>query len=158
MHKKTYTVQEAQELLEKYCAYQERCHFHVEQKLKQMNIISQAREVIILHLMENDFLNEGRFTEAFVRGKLKIKKWGKHKITNELIQLKISKENIDKAFKKMDFESYKKTIAHLILKKTKPLNLKNIKHQKKCVNFLLSKGFEYQLIKEQIQDILKEHA
>ena len=54
---KTYTVNEATRLLENYCAYQERCHKEVEQKLYDLKMIAEAKEHIILHLMQHNFLN-----------------------------------------------------------------------------------------------------
>ncbi|GAL68299.1 regulatory protein RecX [Jejuia pallidilutea] len=71
MHtKKTYTVQEATRKLERYCAYQERCHKEVRQKLVSMHMIPEAIDVIIVHLLEHNYLNETRFAKTFVRGKL----------------------------------------------------------------------------------------
>ena len=53
MQKKTsFTLQEAQKKLEYYCAYQERCHWEVEQKLKDLQMIPEAQEVIISKLIE----------------------------------------------------------------------------------------------------------
>ena len=46
--KKTYTIEEALVKLQKYCAYQDRCHKEVEQKLKQMHMIPEAIERIII--------------------------------------------------------------------------------------------------------------
>jgi len=71
---KSYTVDEATKLLENYCAYQDRCHKEVEQKLHDINMIPQAKEKILLHLLQHDFLNEERYSKAFTRGKFKIKK------------------------------------------------------------------------------------
>ncbi|HAI16607.1 MAG TPA: recombinase RecX, partial [Xanthomarina gelatinilytica] len=66
---KTYTVEEAKRTLENYCAYQERCHKEVAQKLRDMRMIPEAIDVIIVHLLEHDFLNETRFAKSYVRGK-----------------------------------------------------------------------------------------
>ena len=74
--KKTYTVDEALAKLQRYCAYQDRCHKEVAQKLRDMQMIPQAKEQIIMTLIEENFLNEELFAMAFVRGKFKIKKWG----------------------------------------------------------------------------------
>ena len=77
---KSYSVQEAKQKLERYCAYQERCHQEVERKLAEMNMIPEAQEMILLHLIKHDFLNESRFALAFAAGKFKIKKWGKQRL------------------------------------------------------------------------------
>ena len=72
---KTYSLDEAQKKLEFYCAYQERSHKEVVTKLKDMRMIPDAIDVIVVHLIQNNFLNEERFAKAFVRGKFRIKKW-----------------------------------------------------------------------------------
>lgn len=95
--KKTYTVEEALVKLQKYCSYQDRCHKEVAQKLKEMQMISQASEQIILKLIEGNFLNEERFAMAYVRGKFRIKNWGKRRLVSELKQRQISKYIINKA-------------------------------------------------------------
>ena len=69
--KKTYTVEEALVKLQSYCAYQDRCHKEVAQKLKDMQMIPQASEQIITTLIQENFLNEERFAMAFVRENLK---------------------------------------------------------------------------------------
>ncbi len=85
MQKSTsYTLQEAQKKLEHYCAYQERCHQEVEQKLRSMNMIPEVIEIIIGNLIEENYLNETRFAQSFARGKFRIKKWGKERIVREL--------------------------------------------------------------------------
>ena len=81
---KTYTVDEAQKVLENYCAYQERCHKDVKSKLKEMKMIPEAIDNILVHLIEQKYLNEERFAKAFVRGKFRIKKWGKSRLVREL--------------------------------------------------------------------------
>ncbi|MDC1230189.1 RecX family transcriptional regulator, partial [bacterium] len=81
---KTYTVDEAQKKLENYCAYQERCHKEVRSKLMEMRMIPQVVDTIIVHLITHNFLNEERFAKSFVRGKFRIKKWGKVRLVREL--------------------------------------------------------------------------
>jgi hypothetical protein len=44
---KTYTVAEALDKLRNYCAFQERCHKDVKDKLRTMGMISQATDQII---------------------------------------------------------------------------------------------------------------
>ena len=72
---KTYSVDEAQKKLEYYCAYQERCHKEVVEKLQAMRMIPEAIDVIVVYLIEHNFLNEARFARTFVSCKFRIKKW-----------------------------------------------------------------------------------
>ena len=83
-HYKTYTIDEALLKLQNYCAYQERCHQEVRQKLKEMHMIPEVIDTIIVHLLEHNFLNEERFAKTFVSGKFRIKKWGKYRLTSAL--------------------------------------------------------------------------
>ena len=73
---KTYTLAEAQLKLENYCTYQDRCHREVRQKLKDMHMIPAACDQIMIHLMQENYLNEERFARSFARGKFKVKKMG----------------------------------------------------------------------------------
>ena len=69
---KTYTLKEAQAKLESYCAYQERCHKEVNQKLRDMKMIPEAIEVIKLHLLEHNFLNETTATPHDATGTVNV--------------------------------------------------------------------------------------
>jgi len=144
---KSYTVDEATKLLENYCAYQDRCHKEVEQKLHDINMIPQAKEKILLHLLQHDFLNEERYSKAFTRGKFKIKKWGKIKITNELKFRNISAYNIKNALLEINDDAYLKTLQQLAKKKSPLIKASNsfIKRNK-LSTYLISKGYESNLV------------
>ena len=115
---KSYTIDEALSKLQKYCAYQDRCHKEVEQKLKQMRMIPEAIEIIIVALIEDNHLNEERFAKAFVRGKFSIKKWGKVRLTLELKQRQLSKYIIKIALQEIDPNDYLQTFHALSRKKS----------------------------------------
>ena len=104
--KTTYTVDEAKKKLEHYCAYQERCHQEVVNKLKGMKMIPQAIDVILVHLIQHNYLNEERFAKTYVRGKLRFKKWGVRRLTSELKKKDISKININQALTEIDDKEY----------------------------------------------------
>ncbi|MDP3313621.1 regulatory protein RecX [Lutibacter sp.] len=148
-NQKSYTVEEATKVLEGYCAYQERCHKEVEQKLYDLNMIAEAKEIIILHLLKHNFLNEERFAKAFARGKFSIKNWGKIKITNELQFKNISSYNIKSALNEIDEVAYINTLEKIALKKFNQLKEPDsYKKKAKLTNFLISKGYEQQHIYE----------
>ncbi len=153
---KSYSVDEATKLLENYCAYQDRCHKEVEQKLYDLKMIPLAKEKILLHLMEHNFLNEERYAKSFARGKFYIKKWGKIKITNQLKFKNISAYNIKSALTEIDEADYLKTLNQLVEKKAPLIKESNsFKKRNKLSTFLISKGFESNLVFETVKSYIK---
>ena len=151
---KTYTVLEAQQKLEYYCSYQERCHQEVNQKLWEMNMIPQAIDLIIVHLIDNNFLNETRFACSFARGKHRIKQWGKIRIVNELKFRKISAFNIKTGLLEISDELYQETFhacADLHWQNIREAN--SIKKRKKFCDYLLRKGFEPDLVYAKVKEL-----
>ncbi len=154
--KRTYTVDEAKKKLEYYCAYQERCHKEVSQKLKDMYMIPEAIDLIIVHLLEHNFLNEERFTKAFVRGKLKIKKWGKRRLTLELKKKNISKTNINQALTEIDDKEYIQIFNDLAEKRFNAIKEKDTyKKRKKLADYLLYRGWESFLVYDKVNELIK---
>lgn len=152
---KSYTVDEATKVLEHFCAYQERCHKEVEQKLYDLKMIPEAKEKIILHLLQHNFLNEERFAKAFVRGKFSIKKWGRIKIVNQLRFKNISTYNIKAGLNEINEDDYVATLQKIALKKIPLIREANpFKKKNKLAVFLISKGYEsgltYKIVNELI--------
>lgn len=153
--KKIYTVQEIQQKIAQYCVYQDRCHKEVEEKMKSYELIPEAREMILLNLMKDNFLNEERFAKSFARGKFRIKHWGKNRIVNELKMRDISSYNIKTALKEIDEQEYIKTIYSITENRNNVISESNpFKRKKKLVDFLLRKGFETDLIFKTVKDVL----
>jgi len=155
--KKTYTVDEAKIALERYCIYQDRCHQEVINKLHKMNMIKEAQELILLHLIQNNFLNEERFAKSFARGKFNQKKWGKIKITNQLKFKYISSANIKTALNEINNDNYLATLESLAIKKLKEIKTNNIfDKKKKVIYFLQSKGYEISLVYNVLEELLSK--
>ncbi|ADY28859.1 regulatory protein [Cellulophaga sp. RHA_52] len=150
----SYTIKEATHKLEQYCAYQERCHKEVTKKLKDMGMIADARDLIITHLIKENYLNEERFAQSFARGKFNIKKWGKNRIVNELKFRDISIYNIKTALKEIDEDQYIQTLNELASKRANEVKETNIyKKRKKIADYLLYRGWESHLVYEKVQEL-----
>ncbi len=152
----SYTVKEATIKLMQFCAYRDRSHKEVEEKLSKMNMIPAAQEQIIIQLMQEDFLNEERFARSFVRGKFRIKKWGKIKIKQELKFREISAPIIKNALTEIDQQKYISTLYELAEKKLKLLKEPDkFKKKRKLADFLLRKGYESNLVYEVVNELLE---
>src|SRR5690606_33190020 len=97
-----FTFEQALQKIKQYCAYQERCHSEVRDKLYSFGLRqSEVEEMITLLIVEN-YLNEERFAIHFAGGKFRMKQWGKHKIKQALKLRKVSDYCINKALKDID--------------------------------------------------------
>ena len=154
MQNKVFTVDEIKRKLEQYCVYQDRCHKEVEQKMREYNLIPEAKEMILLSLLQDNFLNEERFAKSFARGKFRIKHWGKQRIVRELKFRDISSYNIKTALKEIDVQDYLKTIYSITEKRNEAISEPNIyKRKRKLIDFLMRKGYENELIFKTVDEV-----
>lgn len=152
----SYTIDEALKKIESYCAYQDRCHKEVANKLREMGMIPTAIDQILGRLIQDNYLNEERFAKSYARGKFNIKKWGKKRIVNELKQRDVSKYNISTALKEINDDDYANTLVALAEKRLHAITEKNIqKKRKKLADYLLYRGWESHLVYEQITKLIK---
>jgi regulatory protein len=138
-----------------YCAYQERCHSEVKEKLYGFGLNTKEVDQIISTLIEENYLNEERFAIQFAGGHFRSKKWGRVKIKYQLKQKQVSEYCIKKSLKQIDEEEYLKTLQQIFEAKLKTLKSeKNIFIKKrKLQDHLLQKGFEADLIKDFIYSL-----
>ncbi|MDZ4808852.1 MAG: regulatory protein RecX [Bacteroidota bacterium] len=148
LYKKYLTKEQALQKLKHYCAYQERCHSEVKEKLYNLGVWKKEHDEIIASLIEENYLNEERFAIAFAGGRFRIKQWGRVKIKYELKQKQVSDYSIKKALKQIDETDYLKVLTKLA--KEKYTSLKSEQHlirKKKTINYLIGKGFEMELVR-----------
>ncbi|PWG04528.1 regulatory protein RecX [Polaribacter aquimarinus] len=155
LQKPSFTVDEIKRKLEQYCVYQDRCHKEVEQKMREYNLIPEAKEMILLSLLKDNFLNEERFAKSFARGKFRIKNWGKQRIVRELKFRDISAYNIKTALKEIEEDEYLKTIYRITENRNEIISDTNqFKRKKKLIDFLMRKGYESELIYKTVNEIV----
>jgi regulatory protein len=148
------TIKEALQKLEHFCAYQERCHDEVVTKLYSLKMSPEEIDIIIVKLIEDNFLNETRFACSFARGKHRIKNWGKIRIINELKIRHISTANINLALKEIPPDEYVTTFDKLSQKCWENLTERNIlKKRKKFCDYLLRRGYESNLVYDKVKEL-----
>ena len=150
MSLQTFTPEQSIPKIKQYCAYQERCHAEVRDKLYSFGLHRKEVEEIISNLIQENYLNEERFAIQYAGGKFRIKNWGKNKIRQALKQKQVSDYCIKKALKEIDDTDYINAFEKLVEQKMKTLKSeKNIFIKKrKLQDFLLMKGYESDLVRE----------
>lgn len=150
MYTKKLTKEQALQKLKHYCAYQERSHSEVKEKLNNLGVWKKDQDIIIAQLIEEGYLNEERFAIAFAGGKFRIKRWGRVKISYELKQKQVSAYNIKKALNQIDESDYLNTLQKLHKERWNSLKEEKDKLTRlaKTRNYLLQKGYEAEIVKE----------
>lgn len=152
--KKVFTPEKAKIKAEAYCAYQERSQQEVRDKIYTWGLHKNDVENLITNLIENGFLKEERFAIAYAGGKFRIKKWGRNKIRQALIEKKVSEPLINKALKEIDDKDYHRVLTSLINERIKVVNEKNVlKRNHKVATYAISRGFESELVWEMLNSI-----
>lgn len=149
MDKKVLPFEEIKKKMAAYCAYQDRSHSEVEQKLREFMLIPEARDEVLLYLMRENYLNEERFARSYIRGKFRMKEWGRTKIRMHLRQKGVPEKLIDQCMDEIDEDEYI-TILQKNYQKAyeNAKGLQDYQRKMKAVRYCLSRGFEYELISE----------
>lgn len=149
-----YTPQQALPKAKNYCAYQERCHSEVKDKLFSFGLNKTEVDEMLSTLIEENYLNEERFATMYAGGHFRIKNWGRIKIKYELKKKMVSPYCIKKALETIDDTDYMKTLDKLAEQKLKTLKSEknHFIKKKKLQDHLLMKGYESDLIRTVINN------
>ncbi len=141
------TRQQAIRKLERYCAYQDRCHQEVQRKLNELGVWGADRDAVICHLIEEGFLDESRFARSFVRGKFRIKGWGRPRLVRELKARNISEYCIRQALTELDEAEYRTAVRAQLQKKWEQLaDMPLARRRQKLYRWAQNRGYEHELI------------
>jgi regulatory protein len=143
---KIYTPAEALQRISHYCAYQERSHQEVRNKLYTYGLHKADVECLLAQLITDGYLNEERYAKSFAGGKFRIKKWGRNKIVKALEAQGVTPKCIEKGLREIDDRQYRATLEKLIrlkLSRTEDENLFKIRD--KVARYAIGKGYEPEL-------------
>jgi len=153
--RKEYTLEELLHKAASYCSISEHCISEVDEKLQKWEVAEADRKKIIKHLIKDDFINEKRYAEAFVKDKFRFNKWGKIKISLALKVKGIDNALISSALDVIDEGEYEEMLASIL--KTKLTGLKytyEYEKQGKLFKFAQSRGFENDVISRVLRSVI----
>ena len=139
--------------IKSYCQYQERCTKEVRKKLNTLKASTESTEKIISFLKHNDFLNDERFAQFFIQGKLRIKKWGKIKLKYELKSRGINYQIIETSIKNIPDDEYISYFDEFSSSKIKFLKGTMDQKKRSFINYFTYRGWENDLIYQKLRDI-----
>ena len=141
-----------------FCSTKEVCIFDIKAKFKKWNVEEELHSQIIFELINEKFIDEQRYADAFASDKFQFNKWGKIKINFALKKKQINETFIQNALDKIDEEEYLTTITELIhfkINTTKEQNF--LKFKNKIYRYIFSKGFEAEIFSSKVNLLLENH-
>jgi regulatory protein len=154
IRRSTLTKEQALQKARHYCAYQERCHREVKEKLYSFGLYKKDVEDALSTLIEENYLNEERFAIQFAGGHFRMKQWGRVKIRYELKQKQVGEYCIKKAMAAIDEDDYARTLEKLATDKWETLKGETgYARRGKLQDHLIRKGYEQTLVHQVIKGL-----
>lgn len=143
--------------IERYCAYQERSHREVRNKLYELGARSSEVDELLTELITSNFLNEERYARAFAGGKFRMKKWGRIKIVQALEAQDLSANCIRLGLSEIDEQDYHRTLREVLGKKNDTFDEENVfVRRDKLSKYAIQKGFEPDLVWKVLRELVPD--
>lgn len=131
------------------CSVSEQCLSDIEAKLSRYDLTEEERTHILRHLVEEEYIDDQRYAEAYVKDKYRFNKWGRIKISQGLRMKGIDNETIKSAMEAIDEEEYLGILRDLIKAKRKSTRgASEFEINGKLIRFATGRGFEFAAIRE----------
>jgi regulatory protein len=141
------TPDEAVVLLERFCAYQERYTKEIRIKMAEYLLDTADAEVILDYLIEERYIDDARYADAYVRGKVRNNHWGFTKIRLSLGAKGIQSRYIDAAINQIPTNEYEAIAKKVAEKRQADVESETpFVQRQKISQTLLRAGYEQDLV------------
>ena len=154
---KQLTYDQAKQKALRYCAYQERSHQEVKNKLYELGLKTSVVDDLLAYLITEGFLNEERFAKSFAGGKFRVKNWGRTKIAHALEAKGLTKNCIKIGLKEIEEADYKRALEKLLKSKISSIGRENVFIARdKASKYAIQRGFEPDLVWDRLRKLLPD--
>ena len=152
------TEQEAYLQLAAMCAQAEHCEQEMRDKMKRWGVEPDAQDRVVARLVNERYIDNERYTRAFVKDKIRYNKWGRRKVMQALWMKRIDDDIQRSVLDEIDDKEYIDVLVPLLKQKRKTIKAKSdYELNQKLVRFALSRGFDFSIIR-QCMDVDDEMA
>ena len=147
--KKEMTEQEAYLQLAALCAQAEHCQQEMRDKMRCWELDETVQNRIIARLVKERYIDDERYTRAFVKDKIRYNKWGRRKVQQALWMKHIDTDIQQRVLDEIDEKEYLDVLRPLLKQKRKSIKAANdYELNQKLVRFALSRGFTFDIIRQ----------
>ena len=155
--KKPKSAAQAMQSLMRLCARAEKSSGDALRLMRGWGVPEGEREGVLAKLIEQRFIDDKRYAEAYVREKSNLAGWGARKIAFQLRQKGIDKEIINTSLASLDGDAQLAQLTAKLERKmrtTKAVN--NYELRGKLLRYGMGLGFDYEMTRSAIDKITPE--
>ena len=115
------------------------------------------RQGVLQKLIDNRFIDDRRYAEAYVREKSRLAGWGARKIAMQLRGKGIAQETIKEALTQLDGDDTKQRLVDKLRRKLKTTKaMSQYELRGKLLRYALSQGFDYEQASEAVASVVAD--
>ena len=157
IQKKPITEAQALKKLGDLCAKTEHCYGEIMEKMYKMGLPEDAKTRIMEKLTKYSYVDDERFTNAYVYDKIRYNKWGRRKIEQALWAKRIDNKIANLVLDAVPDEEYLSVLRPLLKSKYPTIKAEtDYERSVKLIKYALGKGFTFDLIKQCIDAAVDE--
>ena len=143
------TENEAYLALAALCAQAEHCQYEMLEKMRRWELPEDAQARVIAKLINERYVDDERYAQAFVKDKIRYNKWGRRKVEQALWQKRVDEDIRKRVLDDVDDDEYLNVLRPLLKQKRKTIKAKNdYELNQKLVRFALGRGFTFDIIRQ----------
>ena len=155
--RRTKTPEQALSALMRLCARAETSEGDARRLMRGWGLPEADAEKVLARLIQERFIDNTRYTDAFVREKLRLSGWGEYKLRAALQRKGVAREIVDEALSRIDRTGMTDRLAEQLARKARntraqtPYELKT-----KLIRYGLSLGYDYEAVLDAVSQFVKE--
>jgi len=136
-----------------YCSRAEHCTHEVREKLSSWGLDGdEAKEAIIEQLKKEMYIDDTRYTSAYIREKIVYNRWGRVKIAMHLRVKKINERIYSPLLEGFDDDTYLSNLDYVLEQKCPSIKGKdNYERKQKLIRFAIGRGYELDIVVEHVE-------
>lgn len=143
------TENEAYLTLAALCAQAEHCQYEMQEKLRRWELPEAAQARVMAKLIKERYVDDERYTQAFVKDKIRYNKWGRRKVEQALWQKRIDEDIRKRVLDDVDDDEYLNVLRPLLKQKRKTIKANNnYELNQKLMRFAVGRGFTFDIIRQ----------
>lgn len=131
------------------CAKGEHCQHDMIEKMRRWEVDDETQAAVMARLVKERYVDDERYTRAFVHDKIAYNQWGRKKIEQALWMKHIDGDTARRVLDEVDDEDYLNVLQPLLKQKSKSVKGANdYERRMKLMKWAAGRGFTFDIIRQ----------